>query len=43
MKKLPISIGILAWKSGQTLVDTLTSYYQNGLFEIANDITILYA
>jgi len=42
MKKLPISIGILAWKSGQTLVDTLTTYYQNGLFEVANDITILY-
>ena len=42
MKKLPISIGILAWKSGQTLVDTLTTYYENGLFEIANDITILF-
>ena len=42
MKKLPISIGILAWKSGQTLVDTLTTYYANGLFEISNDITILF-
>jgi len=42
MKKLPISIGILAWKSGQTLVDTLITYYQNGLFDISNDITILF-
>ena len=42
MKKLPISIGILAWNSGQVLVDTLTTYYQNGLFDIVNDITILF-
>jgi len=28
MNKLPISIGILAWKSGQTLVDTLETYYE---------------
>jgi hypothetical protein len=42
MEKLPISIGILSWRSGQTLVDTLTTYYENGLFEIANDITILF-
>jgi hypothetical protein len=40
--KLPISIGILAWHSNQTLIDTLFSYYQNGLFEIINDITILF-
>lgn len=42
MDKLPISIGILAWKSGQTLVDTLTTYYNNGLFDIVNDVTILF-
>jgi len=42
MKKLPISIGILSWHSGQVLVDTLTTYYQNGLFDIVNDVTILF-
>ena len=42
MEKLPISIGILSWRSGQTLVNTLTTYYQNGLFDIVNDITILF-
>lgn len=40
--KLPISIGILAWNSGQTLVDTLTTYYENGLIDIVNDVTILF-
>ena len=42
MKKLPISIGILAWNSGQVLVDTLTTYYNNGLLDMVNDITILF-
>ena len=42
MQKLPISIGILAWNSGQVLVDTLTTYYNNGLFDIVNDATILF-
>lgn len=42
MGKLPISIGILAWHSGQTLVDTLESYYKNGLFDIVDDVTILF-
>lgn len=42
MEKLPISIGILAWNSGQTLIDTLFTYYQNGLFDIVNDVTILF-
>ena len=42
MDKLPISIGILAWKSGQVLVDTLTTYHNNGLFDIANDVMILF-
>lgn len=40
--KLPISIGILSWKSGQVLVDTLTSHYFNGLYEIVNDVCILF-
>lgn len=42
MEKLPISIGILAWHSGQVLVDTLTTYYNNGLFDMVNDVTILF-
>lgn len=40
--KLPISIGILSWNSGQTLVNTLHSYYLNGLLEMANDVTIFF-
>jgi hypothetical protein len=42
MGKLPISIGMLAWKSGQTLVNTLHSYHLNGLLEMVNDITIFF-
>lgn len=42
MQKLPISIGILAWNSGQVLVDTLTTYYENELFDMVNDTTILF-
>jgi hypothetical protein len=42
MEKLPISIGILSWYSGQTLINTLESYYNNGLFDIVNDINILF-
>ena len=42
MQKLPISIGILAWNSGQVLVDTLTTYHNNGLFDMVNDVTILF-
>jgi hypothetical protein len=42
MIKLPITIGILAWHSGQTLIDTLFSYYQKGLFDIVEDVTILF-
>jgi hypothetical protein len=42
MEKLPISIGILAWNSGQTLVNTLTTYHENGLFDIVNDYKILF-
>lgn len=40
--KLPISIGILSWNSGQVLVDTLTTYYENGLIDIVDDVTILF-
>ena len=40
--KLPISIGILAWNSGQVLVDTLTTYYENGLLDMVNDTTVLF-
>jgi PHD/YefM family antitoxin component YafN of YafNO toxin-antitoxin module len=42
MEKLPISVGILSWHSGQVLVDTLTTYYENGLFDMVNDVTILF-
>jgi len=42
MEKLPISIGMLAWRSGQTLVNTLHSYYLNGLLEMINDVTIFF-
>ena len=42
MNKLPISIGILSWRSGQTLVDTLTTYYENGLFELIDNVYILF-
>lgn len=42
MKKLPISIGFVAWKSSQVFVDTLTTCYENGLFEMVNDTTILF-
>ena len=42
MERLPISIGILAWKSGQTLVNSLYTYHQNGLFDMVNDVTILF-
>lgn len=42
MDKLPISIGILSWRSGQTLVDTLTTYYENGLFGLIDNVYILF-
>jgi hypothetical protein len=42
MDKLPISVGILAWNSGQTLIDTLETYKENGLFDIVNDVTIFF-
>ena len=42
MKSLPISIGILAWKSTKTLSNTLKSYRKNGLLDLVDDITILF-
>jgi len=40
--KLPISIGILAWNSGETLINTLKSYQNNGLFDLVEDVTIFF-
>ena len=42
MEPLPISIGILAWKSTKTLSNTLKSYRKNGLLHLVEDITILF-
>lgn len=42
MKSLPISICILSWNSGKTLPNTLHSYRKNGLFNLSDDITILF-
>lgn len=42
MKKLPISICILSWKSGKNLKNSLSSYHKNGLLEMVEDITILF-
>lgn len=42
MEKLNLSVGILAWKSGQVLIDTLYSYHINGFLDVINDITILF-
>lgn len=42
MKKIPISICILAWKSAATLGNTFRSYQKYGLLNISDDITILF-
>jgi hypothetical protein len=42
MEKLPISIGILAWKSGQTLVNSLTTYFERQFLHQVNDVCILF-
>ena len=42
MEKLPISIGILSWKSGQTLVNTLQTYFQQEFLHQVNDVCILF-
>jgi len=42
MEKLPLSIGILSWKSGQTLVNTLQTYFDNNFLHQVNDVCILF-
>lgn len=42
MEKLPISIGILAWNSGQVLVNTLQTYFDRNFLHQVNDVTILF-
>lgn len=42
MEKLPISICILSWKTGETLNNTLKSYKKHGLLEMTDDIVILF-
>ena len=42
MEKLPIRIGILAWNSGQTLVNTLHSYFEREFLHQVNDVCILF-
>lgn len=39
---LPISVGILSWNSRVTLENTLVSYRKNGLFNIVDDVCILF-
>jgi len=41
-KKLNLSIGILAWKSGPTLINTLNSYFVNSWIHQVNDVCILF-
>lgn len=42
MESIPISIGILAWKSGQTLVNSLTTYFERQFLHQVNDVCILF-
>jgi len=42
MEKLNLSIGILAWKSGQTLVNSLTTYFERQFLHQVNDVCILF-
>lgn len=39
---LPISIGILSWKSSKNLINTLDSYRRYGLLNISDDIKIFF-
>jgi hypothetical protein len=41
-EKLNLSIGILSWKSGQTLVNTLLTYFADGWIHKVNDVCILF-
>lgn len=42
MSKLPISVGILSWNAPQTLVETLTSYFEREFLDNINDVCILF-
>ena len=42
MERIPISVGILAWNSGQTLVNTLNTYFQQEFLHQINDVCILF-
>jgi hypothetical protein len=42
MNKLPIGLGILAWNSGQTLINTLATYHEHGLLTLVEDTVILF-
>lgn len=42
MEKLNLSIGILSWKSGQTLVNTLQTYFDREFLHQVNDVCILF-
>ena len=42
MSKLPISVGILSWNEPQTLVETLTSYFEREFLHNVNDVCILF-
>lgn len=39
---LPFSIGILSWKSPKTLHQTLSSYKENGLLNLTDDVSIYF-
>ena len=41
-EKINLSIGILSWKSGQTLVNTLQTYFDQHMLHYVNDVTILF-
>jgi|688.fasta_scaffold19529_6 FkbM family methyltransferase len=41
-RKLPISIGLVSWKSVKSLKNTLKSYKENGLFDVCDDFYILF-
>lgn len=42
MNKLELSIGILSWKSHKTLINTLESYKNSGLLDLANDSWVFF-
>ena len=42
MSKLPISVGILSWNAPQTLIETLTSYFEREFLHNVTDVCILF-